>query len=320
MLLSLAVLPPGEPVRPQNSGPPVTGRPESGTLADTGARPGDPDAATPGPEGRGDAEGGPDEPAAPKLPTLAPAPVEVDIDGFLAWALLDRNTGEISGSRNYTRTSTTQSMIKVWIVADFLRRTADRGDEPSDSDLAAARAAIRDSNDNTTMSLYLRGGDDAVVARMIDICHLTETSIFPGWWSRTRISARDAARLGDCVASGAAAGPEWTDWVLAEMRKVRGSTAPEDQPAGGRWGIIDGLPEPMVRDGGVAIKNGWTRIGADNNWHLNCLALADSWVLAVLMRYPAERSLDYGAARCADVASQLVLPPAPAGSPQRVPD
>jgi hypothetical protein len=318
MLISLAIAPGSGTAAPRDAVPPVTGVPESGTFADPGT---DAGGAAAAPDSRAaDPRGGPDEPAAPQTPTLAPGPVEVDIDGFLAWALLDRNTGEISGSRNYARTSTTQSMIKVWIVADFLRRTADRGAEPGDGDLDAARAAIRDSEDNATMSLYLRGGGDAVVARMIDICGLTETSIYPGWWSRTQISARDAVRLGDCVAGGAAAGPEWTDWVLAEMRKVRGSTKPADQPYGGRWGIIDGLPEQLVDDGGVAIKNGWTRIGADNSWHLNCLAVGDSWVLAVLMRYPAERSLDYGAVRCAEVASQLVVPPLPVGSPSRLPD
>jgi hypothetical protein len=61
-----------------------------------------------------------------------------------------------------------------------------------------------------------------------------------------------------------------------------------------------------VADSDVAIKNGWTRIGRDSSWHVNCLAITDSWVIAVMMRYPAEYSLDYGAERCASVARQLL--------------
>lgn len=258
------------------------------------------------------AEPGPVEPG-PRSLAEPPAEVTVAIDGFLAWAALDRRTGETVASPNASETSSTESMIKVWIVSDHLRRTAEQGDQPSEESLRDARLAIRDSHNLAAERLYAAGGRDAVVNRMVEICGLADTHIpvgGSGWWSRTQMSARDAVRLGACLADGAAAGPEWTDWVLAEMRAVRGTTADSDQRAddgfeGGRWGIIDGLPE-SVRAGGVAIKNGWTRIGATSSWHLNCLAVTDDWVMAVMMRYPAEYSLDYGAERCASIASQLV--------------
>jgi hypothetical protein len=241
------------------------------------------------------------------------APVPVPIDGFLTWAALDRTTGEIASAGD--QTNTTESMIKVWVVADFLRRQAEAGQEPAPSDLADASAAIRDSDNDATGRLYAAGGGDRVVERMIDHCGLVDTTVAPGWWSQTRISAIDAVRLGQCVADGTAAGPEWTDWVLAQMRHVRGTTAdtdqrPEDGFEGGRWGIIDGLPEQVRRDG-VAIKNGWTRIHATGNWHLNCLAVTDDWVLAVLMQFPADHHLDYGAERCAMVAGHLFGTPPP---------
>lgn len=253
---------------------------------------------------------------APEQPTVD---VTVDIEGFLSWAMLDLAAGTTLTSPNATETNSTESMIKVWIVADHLRRAADRGDRPSDQELRDARLAIRDSHNAAAQRLYVAGGQDAMVERMIEHCELADTHIpegGSGWWSRTQISAVDAVRLGRCVADGTAAGSEWTDWLLAEMRTVRGSTAesdqrPEENFEGGRWGIIDGLPEPVLASG-VAIKNGWTRIGADSSWHLNCLAITDDWVMAVLMRYPAEYSLDYGAERCASVATQLTadqLPP-----------
>jgi hypothetical protein len=256
----------------------------------------------------------PTPPPPPPPPTLAPQPVSAKVNGFLSWALLDRKSGRINGSRNIAATNTTESMIKIWLVSDFLRRTAEKRAKPSAERLKQASVAIRDSNDNAAQSLYAAGGRNAVVKRMIKICKLTDTKIYSGWWSRTRISARDAVRLGACVADGRAAGPQWTKWVLAEMRSVRGTTAKRDQKlksGGGRWGIIDGLP-PEIIEQGVAIKNGWTAIGSDGMWHVNCLAVGREWVLAVLMRYPVGQGLAYGAGVCKQVTAQLVYQP-PAG-------
>jgi hypothetical protein len=262
----------------------------------------------------------PDEPPPPPIPRPEPLSlfgsardVEVDIEGFLAWAALDRTTGERVSSGNATDTSSTESMIKTWIAADYLRRAAEQGLEPSEEGLRDAQLAIRHSHNAAAQRLYVTGGQDAVVERMIDICGLADTHIpgnGSGWWSRTEMSAIDAVRLGECVADGTAAGPEWTDWLLEEMRQVVGTTAdadqrPEENFEGGRWGIIDGLSTELV-DAGVSIKNGWTRIGRDSSWHVNCLAITDNWVMAVMMRYPVEYSLDYGAERCASVARQLL--------------
>jgi hypothetical protein len=249
-------------------------------------------------------------PRPPAPATLKARPVSVTVDGFFSWALMDRTTGKIAGARNITSTNSTESMIKPWIVADYLRTTAASGKTPSRTRLTQASLAIRDSDDNAAESLYRAGGGNAVIQRMIRICRLTDTKVYPGWWSRTQISARDAVRMGNCIADGRAAGPKWTAWVLTEMTKVRGTTAAKDQHAttgGGRWGIIDGLPKEIIQQG-VSIKNGWTAIGADGNWHVNCLAIGHDWVLAVLMRYPIAKGLKYGANVCASVARQLVVP------------
>jgi hypothetical protein len=253
----------------------------------------------------------------PPKPTLAPGPVTEKVDGFFSWALLDRDTGKISGSKNITATNSTESMIKVWIVSDFLRSAAAAGKTPTKTQLGLASTAIRDSNDNSAETLFNAGGRAPVISRMIKTCGLTETkAVSPSgsrtvWWSYTRISARDAVRLGECVKSGKAAGPKWTSWVLSEMTKVRGTTAAKDQhetTGGGRWGIIDGLPPEIVKATPVSIKNGWTPIYADGLWHLNCLAITDDWVLAVETRYPIKQGLNYGAKVCASVATQLVTP------------
>jgi hypothetical protein len=271
---------------------------------------------------------GPPAPAPAPSPSPSPTPeprrpgldltadVSVKIDGFLSWAALDLRTGERAGSKNQRRTTTTESMIKVWLAADYLRRHSGDGQKPGKAWLAEARRAIRISHNGAAERLYQAGGSDAVVDRMIKRCGLRDTKAYPYYWSRTRISARDAVQLGVCLADGTAAGKRYTDWLLRQMREVKGSTRASDQPMpgggeGGYWGIVDGLP-PEVLDGSVAIKNGWTALSRTGNWHVNCLAITEDWVMAVLMQYPAARSLGYGARRCASVAEQLVVPATPA--------
>ncbi|HEY3009456.1 MAG TPA: hypothetical protein VGJ63_15520 [Micromonosporaceae bacterium] len=258
-------------------------------------------------------------PPSPPPPTLKARSVTVRVNGFLSWALLDRKTGKIAGSSNIRATNSTESMIKVWLASDYLRRTAAAGRQPTATRLTQASRAIRLSDDNAAESLFNAGGRSPVIDRLIKICRLTDTSkVVPAgddtvWWSYTRMSPRDAVRMGQCVADGRAAGPRWTRWILAEMTKVWGTTAAKDQHAtwgGGHWGIVDGLPANLKA--GLSIKNGWTLINADGLWHLDCLAVHKDWVLSVMTRYPGRYGLAYGANVCKSVAHQLVYQP-PAG-------
>jgi hypothetical protein len=227
----------------------------------------------------------------PAPPLFTATSVNVNVQGFVSWALLDRQNGKIPGSGNLgSDTNSTESMIKAWIASDYLRRLGDA--QPPPDHLDALTRMIRDSDNDAAESVYQEDGANAVVQRMIDTCDLTDTSVFDGWWSRSEISARDAVRLGLCVADGRAAGPTWTTWILNEMRQVRGE---------GRFGIIEALPAGAV--GRTSIKNGWTIVG--DEWRVNCLAIVDRYVLAVLNRYPADLGLGYGAGTCRTITTRL---------------
>ncbi|HKT01651.1 MAG TPA: hypothetical protein VJT31_19170 [Rugosimonospora sp.] len=249
--------------------------------------------------------------AAPPPPTLHSAPVSINTStAFFGWALLDRGSGTITGSANdETGHNTTESMIKAWIVSDYLRTHPNTGT----TTLNELKLAILDSNDDVAQKYYQIDGGNVVVQRLISMCGLRHTTIKTGWWSMTQMTPADAVRYGLCVASGKAAGTKWTSWVLQTMHNVRGTV--NDQPAdqktgGGRWGIIDGLPTSLAAQ--VSIKNGWTFIFADNLWHVNCLAILPSSVLVVMMRYAAPDSvtgLKVGAGICASVTRQLVYTP-----------
>ncbi|MFI0791679.1 serine hydrolase [Micromonospora rubida] len=253
------------------------------------------------------------EPTAPPPPTLAAGPVSMNFSGeFFSWALMDRTTGTISGSKNLASTNSTESMIKSWFAADYLRQL---GDKPLSTERRKQiTTAIRDSNDDAANALYAAVGKAATIKRMISTCGLTDTKSgtvpgYVGWWSFTRMSPRDAVRLGDCVADGTAAGPKWTSYLLDEMSKVRGSIKEQQlKSGGGKWGIVDGLPAEIKAQGPVSIKNGWTPLNYDGNWHVNCLAVTKKWSLAVMLRYPQKSGLSYGAKVCASVATQLVTP------------
>jgi hypothetical protein len=245
----------------------------------------------------------------PSATTEAPVPVPTVTapagTNFFGWALLNRHTGKITGSANMaTDTNTTESMIKVWIVSDYLRNLP-AGQQPDATTMNELAAAIIHSDDDTAEKYYRAGGGNAVVSRMISICGLTDTTLTDGWWSLTHMTPRDAVRMGECVADGRAAGATWTPWVLQEMRDVQGTV--EDQmetSGGGRWGVIDGLPDSLASN--LAIKNGWTPTNSDGLWHVNNLAISDNWVLVVMVRYPIASGLQYGADVCSAVAQQLV--------------
>ena len=74
---------------------------------------------------------------APPPPSLRTGTVVIDTTTvFFGWALLDRTTGQVTGSTNYqTGTNTTESMIKAWIVSDYLR-TQTRPATPSSTSCA----------------------------------------------------------------------------------------------------------------------------------------------------------------------------------------
>jgi hypothetical protein len=126
---------------------------------------------------------------------VRPAAVSIDADHFWSWALLDQRTNKIYGSQNMSATSTTASMIKPWIAADFLRLNAERGQTPSDAQLQKVSIMIRDSDNDAASDLYETVGAQASTRRLISTCGLTDSSPGPTSWSDTLLSAQDTVRL-----------------------------------------------------------------------------------------------------------------------------
>jgi hypothetical protein len=241
--------------------------------------------------------------AAPVNPALIKAPSSTS---FFGWAFLDRTTGAITGSANSaTGTNSTESMVKAFITGDYLRMQYQAGKTPSDATMNELTLMIIDSNDTMAEKYYELDGGNAVIQRLIKMCGLIHTTLFPYWWSKTQMSPQDAVRYGKCVADGTVAGPKWTPWLLDTMKHVRGGVADQISVTkqGGHWGIIDGLPANLVPD--TSIKNGWTVYS--DGWHVNCLAINPAWVLNVMVRISS--NLQGAANVCKAVAQQLTITP-----------
>lgn len=234
--------------------------------------------------------------ATPDGPLLRAAPVTIGTSGFWSWSLLDLKTGTSTGSAPENAISDTASMSKVWVAADWLRRTTEKNQTPSAAALGELSRMIRDSETEHTFRYHVQNGNLASIHRMVKLCGLTDTRGVPNSWSLTKMSSRDVTRLGACIADQRAAGPRWTGWLLNEMRNVRST---------GRFGIIEALPAAVAP--GTAIKNGWL-LRDDKQWHIACLAIGDGWVLGVMARYPETLGKDHGSRICRDVTRQL-LPP-----------
>ncbi|MEV0713836.1 serine hydrolase [Asanoa sp. NPDC050611] len=232
--------------------------------------------------------------------TLAPLPVkatDVDIDhsGWYSWALLDTRTGQMSGPADRTELSTTASLIKSWIGADFLRRSAEQGTEPSASRMAQVETMIRDSDNNAAQSLYEANGGSPSIKRLISMCKLKDSKVSAdGGWSRTMLSPADITRLGACIANGTAAGPKWTKYLLDEMRAVRGT---------GDFGPRKAFPAAEQKK--IAIKNGWVDRTREQEYHVSCMAIGDGWVIGVMTKYDISKGYTYGANICKQVGVQL---------------
>ncbi|WP_446217884.1 hypothetical protein [Micromonospora sp. IBHARD004] len=243
------------------------------------------------------------QPTPSPSPSLEPLPfqaqeLDLDIKGWYAWSVLDKRTGQIIGSKNMGETSTTASMIKSWIVADYLRRAAEAGQTPSGAKLADATRIIRDSDNTRAEQFYNNVGRSASIKRLISTCKLTDSKVAAdGGWSRTNLSPRDTARLGLCISDGRAAGPKWTKWLLNEMRLVRGA---------GDFGIRKAFPAAEQKT--IAIKNGWIDRTREQEMHINCLAIGDTWTMGVMVRYPINMGYEYGMKNCQKITEALLRP------------
>jgi hypothetical protein len=227
-------------------------------------------------------------------------------EAHASFALLDRRSRGMTVDARGVRATNVESVIKVWLAADLLHavRTGRLG-PLGGYEQGLLQTMIRNSDDDAAEVIYRWLGENASIRRMISTCRLTDTSVTPARWSLTKMSARDMARLGDCVLPGRRLDRSGGAALLNLMRTVS---------MDGDFGIQDA--EPAGKGVRLALKNGWTAHGGTDSgsWNVNCLAmwgpgaaptLTPRWVLAVTTQYPQRRGQQYGATICRRVAAAL---------------
>jgi hypothetical protein len=220
-------------------------------------------------------------------------PHDDDDDLWLSWSLADSVGDRRVGSANSsTERTNAESSMKAWITTDFLRIASDRGRSVRASDRADIDAAIRRSDDEAAERLYRRSGADQVLRDLKSVCGIAVPTTQRGYWSYAQITATDATTILDCVLDKAPSYPGG-DEIVTDLRSVE----PDDA-----FGIPQALPAGTT----FAVKNGWTVHSATGKWNVNCVAAWDHYTLAVMLRYPIARKLDYGAGVCRDVTTTLL--------------
>ncbi|HET6663794.1 MAG TPA: hypothetical protein VFG94_06035, partial [Acidimicrobiales bacterium] len=225
--------------------------------------------------------------------TGATTPRDADEDLWLSWSLVDTVRDRRVGSANSgTERTNSESSIKAWIAADYLRVAHTEGRAVTSGEQADIAAAVRRSDNAATQRLYHALGGDAMLRDLRAVCGVAVTTSAAGYWSLTQISAVDATRIFACVLRTAPGLPGGAD-LLTDLRNVE----PD-----GAFGIKAALPPTTT----VSVKNGWMPHTTTGEWNVNCVAAWDDYVLAVLTRYPVDRPLSYGADVCRDVTAAVV--------------
>jgi len=145
------------------------------------------------------------------------------------------------------------SVVKILIALDYLE-SRPRGSRIPKRDLALLEPMLRSSHDDAATALWRRGGQGAIIKRMVRRLRLTDSAPppadKPGFWGYTAISAADIVKVYRYLLERA--DPAHRDFILGNLRKATKCGADGfDQ----YFGIPRAVPRPW------AVKQGWSGYG-----------------------------------------------------------
>ncbi|MGP4056404.1 serine hydrolase [Mycobacterium sp. 4D054] len=165
-------------------------------------------------------------------------------------AVLDRNTGQVV-SNGADKPFPIASVVKLFIADDLLLQASQSETPLSPADRKSLDVMLRSSDDSAAQNFWDRGGQNAVIARIVDRYGLTGTMApYNGHWDVTQSTAGDLVRYYDMLLDGTGGlPPEQADVIVDNLARST-PTGTDGYPQ--RFGIPDGLnAEP------VAVKQGW---------------------------------------------------------------
>jgi hypothetical protein len=211
--------------------------------------------------------------AVPDLADAVSNAVAAVPDGRIGIAVYDRQRGGMIGSYDADQSFVTESVVKVLIGLDTLDH---RGDA------ARVTEMISRSDDTTASELWVAGGDNDILTRMIGRVGLTATvpPAGKGRWGDTTTTANDLVTVYRYLLDRAPA--DERDVILAAMRGATNDGVSDgfDQYFGIPYAVGNGRP--------WAVKQGWACCKPDRV--LNTTGLLDNdnrYIVIVLTSHDA---------------------------------
>ncbi len=231
----------------------------SGAWATPSAPPSSPDAPTSS------------APSSSPSPSARPTPSPVVPAGVTAaFAVYDRQTGTFTEQRNTTLRFRSASLVKLFIVLDYLWNRGPGYAIPA-ADRGRLDLMLRSSDDNAASYFWGLAGRGAIVTRMVNRLGLKDTQPPPpehSGWGSTAVTAGDLVRVYRYLLDSAPAPVR--DYVMGNLRQsTRCGTDGFDQS----FGIPSAFGRPW------AVKQGWYEFAAAPKNCVNPAAATGSGVV-----------------------------------------
>jgi hypothetical protein len=249
----------------------------------------------------------PPQPPSPSPSPSPAAPKDIAVPrGVTAGIVVyDRQTDSYAVNQNATKRFRSASIVKLWIVLDLMWEK--EAEAVPAADRARIDVMLRGSDDRIAIDFWRRGGQRAIVARMVPRLGLTESAPppadKPGYWGFTVISTADIVRTYRYLLERAPVSVR--EYVLGNLRQTyRCATDRYDQS----FGIAGALARPF------AVKQGWSGFGDDP---AQPCALSTAPAPGVPAAYPQRRANPPGLTD-ADMAGEVLHTTGTVGADDRV--
>ncbi|MFC4535032.1 hypothetical protein [Sphaerisporangium dianthi] len=195
----------------------------------------------------GRAAGAAEAPAAPAVP-------RVPAGTTASYMVFDRTTRTTRLAHNVHSRYRSASVVKILIALDFLESRAP-GRAISAADRELLKRMLRSSDDDAASAFWRRGGQRAIIDRMVRRMGLKDTgpppASHPGFWGYTALSASDVVRTYRYLLDRADAGAR--SLILGHLRQATRCASDDFDQS---FGIPSAVPRPW------AVKQGWSGYGA----------------------------------------------------------
>lgn len=184
-------------------------------------------------------------------PARAAAPV-VPGDTQAGYVVYDRTTRQVVAQASQHRQFRSASLVKLLIALDYLQTKGSTAAVPP-ADLKLLQSMLRSSDDDAASTLWVRGGYEQVIKRMVPKLGLVDTlpPTDRRYWGYTALSAADVVTTYNYLLDRAPA--TFRDLIVGNLEQFT-------QCAADGFNQAFGLPRAVTGPKGV--KQGWSGYGA----------------------------------------------------------